>query len=66
MAASNHALKQAKSRSAVSDTFRNPETRDRWEWVQQAIGFAEFDSHREFECRFSESVETAASPFFEE
>lgn len=50
----------------VAETFRNPETRERWEWVQQAIGLAEDDSLRQLECRFSEPALTAASPFVEE
>ena len=65
-ASSTQTLKRIKVTEAVGDTFRNPETRERWEWVQQAIGFAEDDSAREFECRFTESAAPAASPFVEE
>ena len=45
--------------------FKNPETRERWEWVQQAISFAENDSARELEDRSSAYVEPALSPFVE-
>lgn len=66
MAATTDAIKRSKADEPVSDTFNNPETRERWEWVQMAIGFAEDDSNREFECRFTEDVATAVSPFIEE
>ncbi|MEO0616249.1 MAG: hypothetical protein AAFY69_08945 [Pseudomonadota bacterium] len=66
MAATRNAVKRSDPDETVSQTFNNPETRERWAWVQQAIGFAELDSHREFECRFTESAETASSPFVEE
>ena len=56
MAATRNAVKRSDPEETVSQTFNNPETRERWEWVQQAIGFAELDSHREFECRFTESA----------
>ena len=51
---------------AVAETFRNPETRERWQWVQRAIGLAEDDSLRQLECRFAEPTVAAASPFVEE
>ena len=66
MAARSNEIKRSNSAESVSDTFSNPETRERWEWVQMAIGFAEDDSNREFECRFTEDVATAVSPFVEE
>ncbi len=46
-------------------TFKNPDTQERWEWVQQAISFAENDSHRELEDRSSTPIEPAMSPFVE-
>ena len=66
MAATTDAIKRSKAQETVSGTFRNPETRERWEWVQLAIGFAEDSSNRDFECRFTEDVATAVSPFMEE
>ena len=66
MAARSDEIKRSNPEETVSDTFSNPETRERWEWVQMAIGFAEDDSNREFECRFTEDVATAGSPFVEE
>lgn len=51
--------------SLPATTFKNPETRERWEWVQQAISFAESDSLREFECRADDPVRGAPSPFME-
>ena len=48
-----------------AETFKNPDTRERWEWVQQAIGFAEDDRTREFEFRNDDDVRGAPSPFME-
>ena len=47
------------------DTFKNPDTRERWECVHQAIGFAEDDCARELEYRNERHVEAAPSPFIE-
>lgn len=47
------------------DTFKNPDTRERWEWVQQAISFAEDDSQRELEHRAEDVIRPAPSPFME-
>lgn len=66
MAAKSDDVRRSLSPETVRETFNNPETRERWEWVQQAISFAEHDSHQEFECRFTETAATAASPFVEE
>jgi hypothetical protein len=53
-------------RKKIKDTtFKNPDTRERWEWVQQAISFAESDSRRELESRYATPVEPAMSPFVE-
>ncbi|MEM7611469.1 MAG: hypothetical protein AAF270_07320 [Pseudomonadota bacterium] len=51
--------------SLPATTFKNPQTRERWEWVQQAISFAEHDSQRELECRADDPVRSAPSPFME-
>ncbi|MEO0575223.1 MAG: hypothetical protein AAF004_07150 [Pseudomonadota bacterium] len=49
----------------TEETFKNPDTRERWDWVHQAISFAEDDSQREFECRSESDAATAPSPFLE-
>ena len=66
MAVRTTTMKRNPSNQAVAETFRNPETRERWQWVQRAIGFAEDDSRRRLECRFAEQTLAAASPFVEE
>ena len=51
--------------TSKESTFKNPETQERWEWVQQAISLAENDSNRELEDRSSTPIEPAMSPFVE-
>ncbi|MEL6367132.1 MAG: hypothetical protein AAFR91_06805 [Pseudomonadota bacterium] len=58
-------MNDASRRKDPVDAFQNPDTRERWEWVQQAIGFAEDDCAREFEYRNERDVEGAPSPFIE-
>lgn len=43
--------------------FKNPDTRERWQWVRQAIHVAEDDSQRELEARASADIRPSASPF---
>ncbi|MEL6870675.1 MAG: hypothetical protein AAFO81_12830 [Pseudomonadota bacterium] len=50
-------------KQTTETTFQNPDTRERWEWVQQAISVAEDDSQRAFEIRSDNDVAAAASPF---
>ncbi|MFK8052276.1 MAG: hypothetical protein AB8F65_04840 [Woeseiaceae bacterium] len=47
----------------VAATFDNPDTRERWEWVAQAITVAENDSMKALETRADIEVPAAESPF---
>lgn len=46
-----------------ADTFRNPETRERWQWVRHAIDVAEMNSILALQERAENEVATAPSPF---
>jgi hypothetical protein len=43
--------------------FKNDDTRERWRWVQRAIGHAKTSSENDVRARSSEQPRPAASPF---
>lgn len=53
------------SNQHTDPTFKNPDTRERWDWVHRAISFAEDDSQRELEDRSENDATAAPSPFLE-